>query len=503
MSGRSCSLANSVFFKTLSVLIILFFICVSFSSSFPLKTTILSNSEGLILYVGGSGPGNYTNIQDAINETHNGDTVFVFNGTYNGHVYINKSINLFGEDKNTTIITGYVAYTVSIVTDWVNMSEFTINNNERMGEGVRIDSSHTNFKNNIIDTSNDNVRLFGYYNVFSKNTIYCDSLIITGDGNKISDNVITNDYHGIVFSSSNYNIISNNSFFKSGLFFSDYKIWNNIVINNTMNNRPLIFINNESNIIFDGAAGQLILVNCTNITIKNQELFNTTVGIQILNSNNCRITNNNIYDNLYGIFFNQLSENNKIYRNNLMNNTCNGFDNGNNYWDSFCGNYWDDYGGTDENGDGIGDIPYQIPGEDNVDRYPLMDKYIETQPPNSPTIEGPYIGKPGITYNFTFSSTDPDGDYIFYRIDWGQYLQITGPYRSGSTIDLPFSWADEGEYIIRCWCRDIYGELSEVSVFDITIPRNRNVPNQFFLRVLDRHPIIKGILKIIFNFDIL
>ena len=37
--------------------------------------------NGKTLYVGGSGEGNYTKIQDAINDSSDGDTVFVYNGT--------------------------------------------------------------------------------------------------------------------------------------------------------------------------------------------------------------------------------------------------------------------------------------------------------------------------------------------------------------------------------------------------------------------------------------
>jgi hypothetical protein len=36
------------------------------------------------------------------------------------------------------------------------------------------------------------------------------------------------------------------------------------------------------------------------------------------------------------------------------------------------GNYWDDYKGVDVTGDNIGDTPYYILANDNVDRYPLM-----------------------------------------------------------------------------------------------------------------------------------
>ncbi len=35
-----------------------------------------------ILYVGGGGPGNYTSIQEAIDNSTTGDTIFVYAGTY-------------------------------------------------------------------------------------------------------------------------------------------------------------------------------------------------------------------------------------------------------------------------------------------------------------------------------------------------------------------------------------------------------------------------------------
>ena len=38
---------------------------------------------GNIQYVGGNGSGNYTAIQDAIDHAEQGDTIYVFKGTYN------------------------------------------------------------------------------------------------------------------------------------------------------------------------------------------------------------------------------------------------------------------------------------------------------------------------------------------------------------------------------------------------------------------------------------
>ena len=37
------------------------------------------------------------------------------------------------------------------------------------------------------------------------------------------------------------------------------------------------------------------------------------------------------------------------------------------------------------------------------------------QPPIPPNITGPFIGRVGVPYNFTFFSSDPDGDNIFYQ----------------------------------------------------------------------------------------
>ena len=278
----------------------------------------LPTSRGSWLYVGGSGPGNYSKIQDAIDNTSDGDTVFVFNGTYIGYVILNKSINLIGEDKNTTFITGFFAFTIIILSDWVNIKGFTIQYGGRLGEGVRIDSCHNNFTNNIIEMPKDRIRVSGDSNTVSGNTIKDTYIYLSGDSNTISDNTITNNNYGIYLTDCCDNIISNNSFFNSGFFIADDTIWNNTVTNNTVNGKPLVYVYDESDLVVDVDAGQIILVNCTNITVQNQEIFNTTVGIQILGSNTCSISDNTITGNQYGICL--YGWNNTINDNTITNN---------------------------------------------------------------------------------------------------------------------------------------------------------------------------------------
>ena len=45
-------------------------------------------SLGITLYVGGAGPGNHTTIQSALDAASDGDTVFVYSGTYTENIYI-------------------------------------------------------------------------------------------------------------------------------------------------------------------------------------------------------------------------------------------------------------------------------------------------------------------------------------------------------------------------------------------------------------------------------
>lgn len=116
-------------------------------------------SEGTWWYVGGSGPGNYTRIQDAIDNASTGDTVFVFGGYYFETIIINTSITLLGEHRKTTVIDGREQGTVvTIRADGVSLCNFTIQNSAdpytSYHYGVRVESNNNSIKNNILGPKN-------------------------------------------------------------------------------------------------------------------------------------------------------------------------------------------------------------------------------------------------------------------------------------------------------------------------------------------------------------
>jgi len=113
-----------------------------------------------------------------------------------------------------------------------------------------------------------------------------------------------------------------------------------------------------------------------NIISENIASKNTYSGIKLaLDCDNNIISGNFLFENGYGIYLDNESNDNSIFYNSISDNSIkNAYDNGTNYWDnSFLGNFWGDYLGVDVNNDGIGDTPYNVTGAGgNEDYKPLM-----------------------------------------------------------------------------------------------------------------------------------
>jgi len=101
-------------------------------------------------------------------------------------------------------------------------------------------------------------------------------------------------------------------------------------------------------------------------------------------------------------------------------------------------------------------------GDDDIYFDPVG---VLSDPPNAPEIDGQTSGKPGTSYDYTFTSMDPDGDQISYYVDWGDNTNTGwfGPFASGTPQNKSHTWSTQGTYTILAKTRDVYGAESNWS----------------------------------------
>jgi hypothetical protein len=124
------------------------------------------------------------------------------------------------------------------------------------------------------------------------------------------------------------------------------------------------------------------------------------------------------------------------------------------------------------------------------------------QPPETPDKpDGPKTGQPHKDYTFTTSTTDPDGDQVYYQWSWGDgsTSEWYGPYDSGETVSVTYSWNEASNYGIKVKTKDIYGAETDWSEkLWIDISKNRVFTNPLIFRILERLAHYFPILELLF-----
>jgi parallel beta-helix repeat protein len=312
----------------------------------------------------------------------------------------------------------------------VNGAGFTIQGFTELYEGVMITYAGgagiqlSNVNNVTIENFNIKTFISGIElddssnNTITRNAINAPSCIELGysDGNQIIGNTMTGEQDGIEGVASSYNNIVGNSFDGGAgvdlMRGSAYSNYNTIAQNLFKATNSAVGLVGSFNVISNnsivGGASGIAINDYNDLIFGNTITGNSQFGIQISQGQSNRVFENYIANNSIGLeigFRHEYtgapqSTNNIAYLNDFIGNIENArvdaypvWSASANYWDNgSSGNYWSDYNGTDANGDGIGDTPYNIT-VNNLDNYPLMVPLslviVNLTPPPLPPLPSP------------------------------------------------------------------------------------------------------------------
>ena len=354
------------------------------SNGQQVEKTSLPSSRGTTLYVGGSGPGNYTRIQDAIDTANDGDIVFVYNGTYYEHITVDKQLGIIGipsSSGNLPVIDGENKIAVLITANNCVFVQFQIGSDWEYG--ILLQSNKSIIRNCSVIKADADIKLdHADHNLISHNTLRGNKqgiLMHSSSNNTITDNIV--DRHQLsslsLWGGSSYNLVRDNVFSNSGYWeginngdncsYNTYEsntIWNNTEVgiyiasgyglritgnsfmnngmafssstsellsytieDNTINGKPLYFYKSRNDVAVPSDAGQIILVQCSNFKIQNCTIAHVKTGyhrmgggICVINSSHTMIRGTNISFCTPVGIYMVSSDNNTISSNFLSNN---------------------------------------------------------------------------------------------------------------------------------------------------------------------------------------
>ncbi len=326
-------ITNSMRSKIVAVWISL---AILFGTIMIMETTVdfIPTAKGTTLYVNKTGIGAYDKIQDAINASTDGDTVFVYNGTYYENIVVNKTINLTGYGRDNTIINGSGSgNTIEITVSYVNITGFTVTGCGSNTWDAGLDFSNADyckvFNNNI--SSNPrlgiNIRMFSNENEIINNNFFSnyDGIYLSSPNNTIkNNNFSSNNWNGIN-SHSSFNNVSHNNLYLNNYNGIYVKATYNYIANNNayLNVHHGIYLagadNNtikKNNITNNDKNGMLLQGSDDNVVIDNNFIDNYGTGIAIGSTSSSNNVTNNIISPINGNGIHIAS----AYYNNVSNN---------------------------------------------------------------------------------------------------------------------------------------------------------------------------------------
>ena len=290
----------------ITLLLISFFV----STVYPNIEADLSRSLGCssesTLHVGGSGGGNYTSIQDAINDASDGDCIIVYPGVYHEHLVVSKSLRLKGVDVNSTVVDGDAESSDAVITaPFTSIENLTF----RRSGGYCNDA--------LIEAVADNVSVHG--------CVFCNArngLLLSSSVNKVENCFFFHLGVGVDMEHSSRNTLCNLSFKSNALaVFLNSSHFNVLSsFEGCYNGVDLLFlrsnVNRVENCVFfygNENQGSIYIDSSTGNILSNCFLHDNGYSIRLYNSKGNKILNSSMSYNKEGVDF-YSSSHNTVYR---------------------------------------------------------------------------------------------------------------------------------------------------------------------------------------------
>jgi parallel beta-helix repeat protein len=423
------------------------------------NTANLNNNMGIYLY--------YSNTNTLMGNTARDNNYGIYfwasntNNLSSNTANLNNQYGIYFWASNTNNLSGNTArdnnYGITLYSSSTNNNLTGNTANSNNYDGIYLGSSNTNTLTGNTANSNNNHGIYlGSSNTNTLTGNIANSNVRDGiylgssSTNNLSGNTANSNMRdGIYLGSSNTNSLTGNTANSNnqyGIYLGSSNT--NSLTGNTANsnNQYGIYLGSSSsntltgNIARDNNHGIYLGSSNTNSLTGNTANSNNNHGIYLGSSSSNTLTGNIARDNNHGIYL-EYSSTNTIY-NNYFNNTQNAYADGTNVWNIsktegkniiggpyLGGNYWNDYTGTDTDNDGLGDIPYNIPGGTNKDYLPLVNiSGLQGSISGKVTYTCNTTGIAGATVNLTQGGsvinstvTDSNGEYTFSDVPFGAY----------------------------------------------------------------------------------
>ena len=125
---------------------------------------------------------------------------------------------------------------------------------------------------------------------------------------------------------------------------------------------------------------------------------------------------------------------------------------------------------------------------------------VENQEPMRPHApEGESLGLRNVSYEFSVSGFDSDGDEVLLKVDWGDgsFSDWLGPFESGEEVVVSHAWQSFGRFNVQVRVRDVYraeSSWSEVSLVKIPWWYQFSAMQSLVLWIEDTIPVLAELL---------